>query len=94
MPKAHLSKELREKYGYRTFGLRKGDTVKIMRGKFKGKSGVVEKVDGDNIYIENIKVEKQEGKMVNIPIHVSNIEITKLTLDDKKRKAKLEAKKK
>ncbi len=89
-----MSKELREKYGYRSFGLRKGDTVRIMRGKFKGKVGVVERVKGDKIYIEGVKVEKQEGKMVEVPIHVSNVEITKLVLDDKKRKAKLEAKKK
>ncbi len=94
MPKAHLSKELREKYGYRSFGLRKGDTVRIMRGKFRGKTGVVERVKGDKIYIEGIKVEKQEGKMVEIPIHVSNVEIIKMVLEDKKRKAKLEAKKK
>ncbi len=89
-----MSKELKEKYGYRSFGLRRGDTVKIMRGKFKGKTGVVERVRDDKIYIDGIKVEKQEGKMVEVPIHASNVEIIKLTLDDKKRKAKLEAKKK
>jgi large subunit ribosomal protein L24 len=94
MPKAHLSKELREKYGYRSFGVRKGDTVKVMRGKFRGKTGVVERVVGDKLYIDGIKVEKQEGKMVNVPIHVSNVEIIKMVLEDKKRKAKLEAKKK
>ncbi len=92
--RAHLSKELREKYGYRSFGLRKGDTVKIVRGKFRGKEGVVEKVSGDKIYLENIKIEKQEGKRVPVPIHVSNVIITKLVLEDKKRKEKLEVKKK
>ena len=40
----HLSKELRAKYKLRTFGLRKGDEVKVMRGKFKGKVGKVEKI--------------------------------------------------
>ena len=92
--KTHLSKELKKKYGYRSFGLRKGDTVKILRGKFRGKEGVVEKVVGDKVFIENINVEKQEGKRVNVPIHISNLVITKMVLEDKKRKAKIEVKKK
>ena len=41
---AHLSKELREKYKRRSIRLRVGDTVKIMRGEFKGKTGKVEKI--------------------------------------------------
>ena len=35
---ANLSKELRKKYG-RSLQIRKGDSVKVMRGKFKGKTG-------------------------------------------------------
>ena len=34
---ANLSKDLRKKQGKRNIPLRKGDIVKIMRGKFKGK---------------------------------------------------------
>ena len=39
---AHLSRELRKKYGKRSASLRKGDNVKIMRGQFRNKSGKVE----------------------------------------------------
>ena len=91
--KVHLSKELKEKYGKRNFGLRKGDTVKIVRGKMKGKEGVIEKISGEYVYIENLKVEKQEGKRVPVPIHASNLIIKKLVLEDKKRKEKLGVKK-
>ena len=33
---AHLVKALREKYKIRSVVLRKGDTVKVMRGEFSG----------------------------------------------------------
>ena len=91
--KVHLSKELKQKYGIRSFGLRKGDTVKVVRGKMKGKEGVVEKISKDYVYIENLKVEKQEGKRVPIPVRASNLVIKKLVLEDKKRKEKLGEKK-
>ena len=35
--RVNLSKELRKKYGKRNIGIRKGDVVKVMRGKFKKK---------------------------------------------------------
>lgn len=41
----HLSKELRLKYTTRALPIRKGDTVKIIRGKFAKKEGKVTEVD-------------------------------------------------
>ena len=41
----HLSKNLRDKYKKRNINLRKGDSVKVMRGQFKNKSGKVEEVN-------------------------------------------------
>ena len=91
---ANFTKELREKYSKRNFPIVKGDKVKIMRGQFKGKIGLVEKVDMRNIKIivqgaENIK---KDGSKVGYPISPSNLMITELKLDDKKRKASLERK--
>ena len=40
---AKLSKELRAKQNIRSVRVRTGDKVKILRGQFKGKTGVVEK---------------------------------------------------
>jgi large subunit ribosomal protein L26e len=37
----HMSKELRTKYNVRCVPVRKGDTVKIMRGRYKDREGKV-----------------------------------------------------
>lgn len=87
MLSAHLSKELRAKYSRRAFGVRKGDTVKIMNGEFKGKSGKIIAVDLIRLRasIEGIQMQKKEGSKVNVFIPVSNLLITELNLDDKMR---------
>jgi len=87
----NLSKELRKKYAKRNIPLRKGDKVKIMRGKFKKKTGKVleVKLKTGKIYIEGIQVKKQEGSKVNVPLRASNLQIIELNLDDKKRMKKL-----
>ena len=92
---ANLSKELRSKYG-RSLILKKGDKVKIMRGKHKGKSGKITKiiVKRLKIYIEGIQTKKQDGSKVDVPIRASNLQIKELNLEDKKRiKNKKEIKK-
>ncbi len=91
---ANLSKELREKHGKRNFPLVKGDKVKVTRGQFKGKEGEVEKVDMKNvkIIVQGIENIKKDGTKVNYPIDPSNLMITDLKLDDKKRKASLDRK--
>lgn len=88
---AHLSPELREKYGRRTFPVRVGDKVKIMRGDFKGVEGKVTNVDRERqmVYVENVTTKKADGTTVNRPIHVSKIMITELNLDDPYRKEAL-----
>jgi len=88
---AHLSPELREKYGRRSFPVRVGDRVKIMRGEFKGVEGKVTKVDRERqmVYVENVTTKKVDGTTVQRPIHVSNVMITELNLDDEYRKQAL-----
>ncbi len=83
----NLSKDLRKKYGRRNIEIKKGDTAKIMRGKFKKKQG---KVTGVNVKslrveIEGIQAKKQDGSKVNIGLKPSNLQITELNMDDKKR---------
>lgn len=84
---AHLSKELRKKYEKRSIPIRKGDKVKIMRGKFKNKTGVVEQVilGKYRIYIKDIRREKVDGTKVRVPFYPSNLMITELNIEDKKR---------
>jgi len=87
----NLSKELRKKQGKRNVVARKGDIVKIMRGKFKKKQGkIIEiKTKLGKIYIEGIQAKKMDGSKTNVPIKASNLQIIELNVDDKKRKLKI-----
>ncbi len=91
---ATLSKELREKYKRRSFPVRKGDTVKILRGDFAGVEGKIVEVDLKKyrVYIDKVKRRKTNGEEVLVPIHPSNLMITELNLEDVKRKERLEQK--
>jgi large subunit ribosomal protein L24 len=84
---SHLSKELRTTVKKRSVPLRKNDTVKIMRGKFKGKIGQVEKINLDRyiVYIKGMQIEKKDGTKVKVPFQASNLLITELNMDDKRR---------
>ena len=65
---AHLSKDLIKKYKKRSFPLRKGDEVEIMRGEFKKKKGKISKVDlkKSKVYIEGINTKKVKNNMRGI----------------------------
>lgn len=90
----HLSPELRKKYSFRNIQLKKGDKVKILRGQFKKKEGKVDRINlkQERVFIIGMEKVKKEGSKLLVPFHPSNLMITELTLDDKKRKAKLESK--
>lgn len=91
----HLSPELNKKYGKRNLELRTGDRVKILRGQFKKKEGKVEKVNlkRERVFVTGIENIKKDGTKILFPLHPSNLMITELDLNDKKRKQKLEPKK-
>jgi large subunit ribosomal protein L24 len=84
---ANISKPLRSKYGMRNIEVRKGDTVRIMRGKFKKKTGKVTevKIKSGKVYVEKVQIKKQDGSNSNVPLRASNLQIIELNLDDKKR---------
>ena len=89
---SHLSEELRERYKRRSVRPRTGDSVKIVRGEFKGIEGKVTKVlakDG-RVNVEGVNKEKLAGGNAPVPIHASNVVITSLNLGDKLRKNKVE----
>ncbi len=88
----HLSPELRKKYGLRSIQVKKGDKVKIMRGKFRKKEGKVDLVNIklEKVYVNGIEQIKKEGAKIGIPLNPSNLMIMELDLKDRKRKSKLE----
>ena len=84
---ANLSKELRKKYGKRSMPLRKGDVVKVMRGKFSKKTGKILAVNSKrlNVEIEGLQIKKQDGSKANVRFTPSILQITELNAEDKKR---------
>src|SRR3989344_7396736 len=87
----NLAKDLRKKHGTRNLPIKKGDTVKILKGKFKGKKGKIIKVNLKNlkIFIEEIQIKKQDGSKVNVGLRPSNLQIIELDLNDRKRSSKI-----
>ncbi len=91
---AHLSSELRSSHNSRTLPVRKGDTIRVLRGDYKGYEGKILRVDRQSykIYVDGINREKADGTSIPVPIHPSKVEITRLNLDDKWRNKILERK--
>jgi large subunit ribosomal protein L24 len=83
----HLSERLRKETGKRSVSLKKGDTVKIMRGTFKGKEGKITKINrtSGKIYIEKIIRKKSDGTEYEIAMDASNVMVRDLDKNDKKR---------
>lgn len=92
---APLSPELLAQRGVKTLPVRKGDTVRVVRGDRKGFEGKVSRIDLKHyrVYIEGLTREKVDGSTIFLGIHPSKLMIKNLNLDDKVRKAILERKK-
>ena len=77
---ATLSKPLRTKHGVRCLPVRKDDEVVVLRGARKGSKGKVIQVQRKKwaIHIDKVTKNKANGAPYQIPIHPSNVAITKL----------------
>ena len=91
---APLSQKLTASKSVKTLPVRKGDTVRIMRGDHKGFEGKISRVDLKNyqIYLEGLTREKVDGTTIFLPVHPSKVMIKNLNLSDKWRKAIVERK--
>ena len=91
---APLSKELAASKGAKTLPVRKGDTIRIMRGDHVGFEGKVSRMDLKRyrIFVEGLTREKVDGTNIFVAVHPSKVMIKGLNLDDKWRKAILERK--
>eukprot|EP01098_Paradermamoeba_levis_P000036 TRINITY_DN10042_c0_g1_i1.p1 TRINITY_DN10042_c0_g1~~TRINITY_DN10042_c0_g1_i1.p1 ORF type:complete len:157 (-),score=59.61 TRINITY_DN10042_c0_g1_i1:117-587(-) len=90
---APLNGELRKKFNVRSLPIRKDDEVQVTRGTFKGREGKIIQVYRKKyvIHIEKLTREKANGTTINIGVHPSKVQITKLKLN-KDRKALLDRK--
>ncbi|MFP4546349.1 MAG: 50S ribosomal protein L24 [Methanomassiliicoccales archaeon] len=95
MVASHLSDSLMEEYGRRSIPVIRGDNVMIMRGSEErvGTEGKVTEVDTKTgrITIEGVTTYQADGTEIAMPVHASNVVITKLDLSDAWRKDKLES---
>ena len=91
---APLSKQLRKNYERRRIRIMTDDTVKVIRGEYKGIAGKVTKIstDSNSIAIEGNKKEKLKGEKIDVYIHSTNVIITALNTNDKWRVKILEKK--
>jgi large subunit ribosomal protein L24 len=93
---ATLSPDLRSQYGTRSVRVTKGDSVKVLRGEYKGIEGKITEVYTENgrLAIEGIQREKVRGGNIPVLIHSSNVMVVSLNLGDKWRQSMLERKQK
>ena len=89
-----ISKDLRKKYSRRSIRIMVNDTVKVIRGEYKGLAGKVAKISiaSNSVAIEGNKKEKLKGEKIDVYIHSTNMVITSLNTDDKWRIKILEKK--
>ena len=85
---APLSPELKQRFGFRSLPVRKGDKVRIVKGDFKGLEGDVVEVDTKRykIKVAGALTVKADGTEVLRPISPSNVVILKLKPDKKRDK--------
>jgi len=90
-----LSKDLQKKYGKKSVRVVEGDSIKIVRGEFKGVDGKIGNisVEKNSISVEGVKKEKTKGEKFDVYVHSSNVIVTGLNSEDKWRISKLEGKK-
>ena len=92
---APLSSGLQTRHGTKSLPVRKGDTVKIVRGDFTGVEGKVSEVDRNRnrLYVEGVTRDKVSGTSTKMSVHPSKVQITNLSLDDRWRSKSIEEKK-
>lgn len=85
--RCHLSKELRKELGKRSFTVKTGDKVVVLRGGQKKKEGKVMRVGYQKgfVYIDKISRKKSDGKEKLLPVRASNVMIVELDRADERR---------
>ncbi|MDO8642320.1 MAG: 50S ribosomal protein L24 [Candidatus Woesearchaeota archaeon] len=86
-----LAKELKKKYNTNAATVHQGDTVRVLRGSSKGKTGKVDQVSytKECVYITGISVTRKDGTQKPRGVNPSKILITELNLSDKRREEQL-----
>lgn len=87
---SHLTADLRKNNHIRSIRVVPGDSVKITRGEYRDVTGKVDKVDpSKGVVISGTKKEKMAGEKFDVYIHPSNLLVTALNMDDKRRSKRI-----
>lgn len=84
-----LSPDLRKQHGVKRVALRKGDTVTVVKGdkEIRGVEGKISFVDtrSRKVTIDGITIPKADGKQSARPVTFSNLMVTILAQDPKRK---------
>lgn len=82
-----LEKSLQKKHNLKRISIRKGDSVKVVVGDNKGKTGKVERVDYTKarVFVNEIKYKNSKAQEKMTPLVASNLLITDLVMNDSRR---------
>ncbi|MDP2973944.1 MAG: 50S ribosomal protein L24 [Candidatus Diapherotrites archaeon] len=83
----HLSKKLRQALGKRSLQLRKGDTVRVMKGAKRNSEGKIMSVDykKSTVCIEKLTRKKTDGTEIPLPVKACNLLVTDVDRSDSRR---------
>lgn len=86
-----LSKDLRARFHRRALPLRKGDTVRILKGSYEGREERVAKVDRRSLAVtlDNVTSKTGESKQTPLPVRTGSLVLVHLNLADPWRRRRL-----
>ncbi len=86
-----LSKDLRARFHRRALPLRKGDTVRILKGSYEGREERVAKVDRRALAVtlDNVTSKTGESKQTPLPVRTGSLVLVHLNLADPWRRRRL-----
>lgn len=88
---AKLHDDLQEDHDIKRLPIRKEDTVLVVRGEFRDMEGKVSRIDRQKaqLFIDGASIEKSSGTTFDIPIHPSNVVLTKIEVKKDKWRKKI-----
>ncbi len=86
-----LSRELRKRFHRRSVPLRKGDTVRVMKGSYIGREERVQKISRRDysVTLDNVTLKSGEEKLKPLPIRTNHLLLVRLNLADEWRRETL-----
>ena len=84
---APLAPDLKARYGRRNLTVREGDTVRIMKGEFRGMTGKISSVDvkKETVHVDGAGRTRKDGTKSFSPLRPSSLMLMEISVEDKKR---------